>query len=97
MDPESPPPYILPNYLRFARSLALVSGVAIGIAAGTALVTTASGCTFGSCAGICGVAPPIGDAQISGGPDGSADMHPEHPFPGGGPPPAPALPRAWLV
>jgi hypothetical protein len=50
---ESPSevPFVLPKYLRFARSLALVSGAAIGIAAGAAVI--GSGCGM-SCSGICG-------------------------------------------
>src|SRR5437763_7908844 len=45
----------LPRYVRFARSLALVSGAAIGlgIAVGST-VFTAAGCSMG-CTGICGV------------------------------------------
>jgi hypothetical protein len=43
--------YVLPHYLRFARTLALVSGATMGIAAGISVVTS-SGCS--SCDGICG-------------------------------------------
>jgi hypothetical protein len=55
-------PFVLPKHLRFARSLALVSGAVIGIAAGAAVF--GSGCGQ-NCSGICGVygvRPPV-DAQ----------------------------------
>lgn len=108
--------YVLPRYLRFARTLALVSGATVGISAGVAVIST-SGC---SCAGICGapittgvrpipidaadVAPDLGgdtdadaartDAIVDAGAgdtvDGASDT-------GGGPRPAPLLPRAWMA
>ena len=101
--------FVLPKHLRFARSLALVSGAAIGITAGASLVTT-SGC---SCAGICGpqVYVPPQDATTDavssdalGASDASSDssnasmadaLLPDAGA-GGGPLPAPPLPAAWL-
>ena len=43
--------YVLPWYLRYARTLALLSGATIGIAAGAAVISS-NGCS--SCNGICG-------------------------------------------
>jgi hypothetical protein len=43
--------FVLPHYLRFARTLALVSGATVGIAAGISVVSS-SGCS--NCSGICG-------------------------------------------
>lgn len=97
--------YVLPRYLRFARTLALVSGATIGIAAGAALISI-SGCES-SCNGFCGhqitmgVRPiPGSDADAGAAPadavvdaatsDGTSDT-------GGGPRPAPLLPRAWTA
>ena len=115
MPTEGEPPsfgaksFILPRYLRFAQALALVSsGVAVGIAAGAATVST-SGCVQ-NCSGTpCPGDPPyrsppnkdassdvtgdaagaaFGDASVDGGKT-SGDAG------GGGPRPAPLLPRAW--
>ena len=97
----------LPRYIRFARSLALLSGAAgFGFAAGVTLLT-AAGCGQ-SCAGICGVygVMPAVDAgqhvdQGGGGKalDGEALDGPVSTGTGGagGPLPAPALPPAWLA
>ena len=96
--------FAVPNYILFARSLALLSGLTVGVAAG-ATVFTASGCGQ-SCAGVChvyGVAP-ITDA----GQDQTAtkDSAPEGtPSDGtqadggtsGGPLPAPPFPASWLA
>lgn len=134
-------PYVLPRYLRFARTLALVSGATVGVASGIAVIST-SGCS--SCEGICGevmgvrpntggqsgfmgttgiggylgttgtggagglmgIRPPDSDASdvgpdgglsgdgaanpiVDGGSDDAGDT-------GGGPRPAPLLPRAWI-
>jgi hypothetical protein len=101
--------FVLPKYIRFARSLALVSGAAVGIAAGALLTTSA--CT--SCAGICGdqvYVPPrdaatdavSGDARDAS--DASSEASTTDALPpdggagsgGGGPLPAPPMPPAWL-
>jgi hypothetical protein len=110
-DDESPPspgdvPFVLPKHVRFARSLALVSGAVIGIAAGAAVF--GSGCSAHKCMGICGVygvQPPL-DAQperpadhAGDRADGSADTQ-QAPLDGhgaGGPRPAPRLPADWLA
>jgi hypothetical protein len=96
----------LPRHVRFARSLALLSGVAgIGFAAGVTLFT-AAGC--GSCNGICGAygvtAVDSGHHDNDGGGgddalDGETLDAPVNTGTGGsgGPLPAPPLPRAWLV
>ena len=108
--------YVLPRYLRFARTLALVSGATVGIAAGVAVISI-SGCES-TCSGFCGhqvtmgVRPiPGSDAadvgnDLGGGADAGAasadavvdaatsDGTSET---GGGPRPAPLLPRAWIV
>lgn len=61
--PPSDAPFLLPKHLRFARSLALVSGAVVGIAAGAAVLGFGSGCSgLQSCNGICGVygvQPPV--------------------------------------
>jgi hypothetical protein len=106
-------PFLLPKYLRFARSLALVSGAAIGIAAGAAVLSS-SGCGMG-CSGICGaygVALPLDagydtateSTPSDSGADGSDGSRHDGGLPtpadgsaGGGPRPAPALPAAWLA
>jgi hypothetical protein len=102
-------PLVLPKHIRFARSLALVSGAVIGIAAGAALFT--AGCAQ-NCSGFCGaygVQPPIdaqhdGAVDHAGGPDGAADVDAGGvPLDGqvvggpGGPGPAPRLPVDWLA
>jgi hypothetical protein len=107
-DDESPlspsdAPFVLPKHVRFARSLALVSGAVIGIAAGTAVF--ASGCVQ-HCSGICGaygVLPPV-DAQVDHDgrrADGAVDADAPDVSPnghaGGGPRPAPRLPADWLA
>jgi hypothetical protein len=97
-----PPDRRLSRHLRFARSLALVSGATIGIAAGAALVVP-SGCGNGCIGAPCGnfIPPP---AQ----PDAGADAHtasdaardaidPEAGLGGGGPLAAPPLPASWLA
>ncbi len=114
--------YVLPRYVRYARALALVSGAAIGIASGAAVISS-SGC---GCNGFCGSSPglPPIHRDSSVGPDtadaddgtvtdatvtdatapdatafdaaldaGSADASDT----GGGPRPAPLLPRAWIA
>jgi hypothetical protein len=98
--------YPLPKHVRFARSLALVAGAAIGIAAGAAVV--AAGCDSShNCNGFCGVlAPTLMDAGRDARPDGGVDSgrvtdsgHKDAAFDGskgGGPRPAPFLPREWL-
>jgi hypothetical protein len=99
-------PFVLPKHIRFARSLALVSGAVIGIAAGAAVF--GSGCQ--TCAGICGslgVQPAI-DAEYDTSvdhpgdrADGAVDADAREVTPdghaGGGPCPAPRLPADWLV
>jgi hypothetical protein len=100
---SSDAPFILPKYVRFARSLALVSGAVIGIAAGAAVF--GSGCVQ-HCSGICGaygVLPPV-DAQVDhdgGRADGAVDADtrdvPPDGHAGGGPRPAPRLPADWLA
>ena len=102
----------LPRYVRFARSLALLSGVAgIGFAAGVTIFT-ASGCM--SCNGICGgygvsavdsgvSAVDSGHRANDGGDgpalDGEALDGADNRGTGGagGPLPAPPLPPAWLA
>lgn len=95
----------LPRYVRFARSLALLSGAAgIGFAAGVTLFT-AAGC---GCTGICGdygVTPAVDSgrpANDGGGGealDAEATDGPVNTGTGGsgGPLPAPPLPPAWLA
>jgi hypothetical protein len=98
--------YPLPKHVRFARSLALVAGAAIGIAAGATVVGSA-GCGTRVCNGFCGVmAPTPMDAGRDARPDGAVDSghatdssHKDAAFDGsngGGPRPAPFLPREWL-
>jgi hypothetical protein len=102
LDPEGA--FIVPKYVRFARSLALVSGLTVGVAAG-ATVFTASGCvqTCGGCVGGYGVAPAIDSGQDQNAtkdaaPDGTptngaqADAGTS-----GGPLPAPPFPASWLA
>jgi hypothetical protein len=105
---ESPndAPFVLPKHVRFARSLALVSGAVIGIAAGATVL--GSGCSPTVCNGICGslgVQAPI-DAQYdrpvdqaNDHADGSADTReiPPDGHAGGGPYPAPRLRADWLA
>jgi hypothetical protein len=98
----------LPRYIRFARSLALLSGAAgIGFAAGVTLLT-AAGCESIKCTGICGVygVMPVVDAgeqqDLGGGPDAQDGEIPDGPVNrgtggAGGPLPAPRLPAAWLA
>jgi hypothetical protein len=115
---ESNPPYSLPKHVRFARSLALVSGVAIGIAAG-ATVFTATGCDnpepalcLGECIGPNSLLGATRNLLMTGRIEpaatilpaslNSADGSVENASPadggaGGGPLPAPPLPRAWLA
>jgi hypothetical protein len=101
--------FTVPKYIRFARSLALVSGVTLGVAAG-ATVFTAAGCGQ-SCAGVChlyGVAPANDASQpkdASAGPatDGaspdrtSSDGTLADGGTSGGPRPAPPFPATWLA
>ena len=112
-DKPSEAPFVLPNRLRFVRSLALVSGAAVGIAAGA--VVFGSGCGQ-SCAGICGFYPGVQPAidahyerpvdhpvvqEAGESHDGPADAGAEKPpsdgHVGGGPGPAPHLPADWLA
>ena len=103
-------PFVLPKHVRFARSLALVSGAVIGIAAGAAVF--GSGCSdngaqcFGSC-GVYGVQPPVdaqydrpvdhADDRADGAADAGAREVPPDGHAGGGPRPAPRLPADWLA
>jgi hypothetical protein len=102
---SSDAPFVLPKHVRFARSLALVSGAVIGIAAGAAVF--GSGCSPTGCIGFCGfsVQAPV-DAQYdrpvdhaNDHADGSADTReiPPDGHAGGGPRPAPRLPANWLA
>ena len=96
--------YLLPKHVRFARSLALVAGAAIGIAAGATVVGSA-GCGPRVCNGFCGVmaATPT-DAGRDVRADGGADSghatdsgHKDAGFDGSnGGGPRPFLPREWL-
>jgi hypothetical protein len=101
-------PFVLPKHVRFARSLALVSGAVIGLAAGAAVF--GSGC--GACSGICGVYGVQGiqpydaqydtpvdhaDARADGAADAGAREAPTDGHAGGGPRPAPRLPADWLA
>ena len=94
-----PPDGRLPRHIRFAQSLALLSGAAIGIVAGAALLVPAG---WGmSCNGICGYVPPV--TQPDAG-DGSATANapsktaePDAGVPGGGPLAAPPLPASWMA
>jgi hypothetical protein len=89
----------LQRHIRFARSLALVSGATIGIAAGVALVVP-TGCE--SCNGICGYVPPPANADGGGKDSGAADTAtdaeagPDGGAGGGGPLAAPPLPATWI-
>jgi len=99
----------LPKYVRFARSLALVSGatIGLGIAVGSTVFTAAGcemGCTGSPCGGGYGV--PVnrdasGQADRSGDSDAADAGEGGAPIPdagtGGGPLPAPPLPDAWLA
>jgi hypothetical protein len=102
-------PYVLPKHVRFARSLALVSGAVIGLAAGAAVF--ASGCGQ-SCNGICGAFGVQGvqsfdaqydtpvshpDAHADAVVDAGAQERPSDGHAGGGPRPAPRLPADWLA
>ena len=101
-------PFVLPKHVRFARSLALVSGAVIGISAGATVL--GSGCSPTVCNGICGplgVQAPI-DAQYDTPLDHSGDRSdgavdaegrevPVDGHAGGGPYPAPRLPADWLA
>ncbi|HXU02050.1 MAG TPA: hypothetical protein VN903_13850 [Polyangia bacterium] len=91
---------MLPKYVRFARSLALVSGatIGLGIAVGSTVFTT-EGCM--SCTGVCGdyYKEPDASADHSANPDAEdagEDGAPDAGI-GGGPLPAPPLPEAWLA
>jgi hypothetical protein len=97
----------LPKYVRFARSLALVSGAAIGLGLAVgSTVFTAAGCNQG-CTGICGAYGVSVDPDASGQADHSVNPDAEDagedgaPIAdggaGGGPLPAPPLPAAWLA
>ena len=98
--------YALPSYLRFARSLALLSSVAIGVGAGVTVFTSA-GCQV--CNGApCGDQPPpsFSDAgpvdhgpSMDGAPDGSEAADAEIPDAGagGGPRLSPPAPAGWLA
>jgi hypothetical protein len=99
--------FVLPKHVRFARSMALVSGAVIGIAAGAAVFS--SGCVqnCSGCAGSYGLQPPI-DAQYDtpvdhpgdradGAVDADAREVPPDGHAGGGPWPAPRLPADWLA
>ena len=90
--------FVLPKHVRFARSLALVSGAVIGIAAGATVF--GAGCSSNGAS-----AYPL-DAQsdrpvdrAGDGPDGSADAPDvaSDGDSGGGPRPAPRLPADWLA
>jgi hypothetical protein len=96
-------PFVLPKHVRFARSLALVSGAVIGLAAGAAVF--GSGCN--SCSGICGAFGVQGvqtfdaqydtpvshaDAHADAAVDAGAREVPPDGQAGGGPRPAPHLP-----
>ena len=103
-------PFELPRHVRFARSLALVSGAVIGLAAGAAVF--GSGCGQ-SCNGICGAfgvqgiqaydaqydrAVDHADARTDGAADaGAREVPPDGHAGGGGPRPAPRLPADWLA
>jgi hypothetical protein len=96
--------FTVPKYVRFARSLALVSGLSVGVAAGST-VFTASGCGQ-SCAGVChvyGVAPAIDagqdqNATKDSAPDGTpSDGMQADAGTSGGPLPAPPFPASWLA
>ena len=102
-------PFVLPKHVRFARSLALVSGAVIGLAAGAAVF--GSGCGQ-SCSGTCGFFGVQGvqtydaqhdtpvdhaDARADGAADAGAREVPPDAHPGGGPRPAPRLPSDWLA
>jgi hypothetical protein len=99
-DPEGEP-IILPRYLRYARALALLSGAAVGIAAGMAAVSTTgcSSCSGTPCGGPVYQPPPAQDAAANvGGHSGSdAAVHGANDSGGGGPRPAPRLPRGWIA
>jgi hypothetical protein len=102
-------PFVLPKHVRFARSLALVSGAVIGLAAGA--VVFGAGCgsngtsaCYGTNCGLPGVQP-THDAHFdtkadlaAERADGSADAREVgsdgH---GGGPTPSPHLPADWLT
>jgi hypothetical protein len=90
--------YVLPRHLRFAQTLALVSGAAIGIAAGAAVIST------GGCIPVAGIAYAPGVRVMS---TDAADVAPADAIvdagtgddasdTGGGPRPAPLLPLAWI-
>ena len=91
------PEFVLPRYLRYARTLALLSGAAVGIAAGVATISI-TGCVQTATGSY---PPPPSRTQDSasdlasdgrGDPtDGGVDLA------GGGPRPAPRLPCAWLA
>ncbi len=94
--------YVLPRYLRFARTLALVSGAAVGIAAGVAVIST------GGCETVCSGTPCPGQSlppfpRKDASTDVSVDAGLSTPAPdagsdtGGGPRPAPLLPRSWVA
>jgi hypothetical protein len=99
--------YLLPKHVRFARSLALVAGAAIGIAAGAAVVGSAGCDSSHNCNGFCGVLAPTpmdagrdtrSDSGVDSGHANDSD-HKNAAFDGsngGGPRPAPLLPREWL-
>jgi hypothetical protein len=97
-------PFLLPKHVRFARSLALVSGAVIGIAAGATVFGSGCGDT-GTRA--YGVRLPV-DAQYDRPVDHAADradapvdagarVVPPDGHAGGGPRPAPRLPVDWLA
>jgi hypothetical protein len=98
-EPEAEP-IALPRYLRYARALALLSGAAVGIAAGMAAVSTTS-CS--SCSGTpCGgpVYQPTQDAAGSVARDSGSDATVRdgaNDSGGGGPRPAPSLPPGWIA
>ena len=112
MPPDDEPPAhpttfpFVPKHVRYARSLALVSGAVIGIAAGATVF--GSGCESTKCQGFCGfpgVRAAI-DAQYdrpvdhaNDRPDGSTDAKEvaSDGHSGGGPGPAPRLPANWLA
>ena len=101
-EPEEKP-YVLPRYLRYARALALLSGAVVGVAAGAAAVSS-TGCTCSGtpCPGQ-SYQPPLtrdaasdleSDARMDAtqeAKDGAVDSG------GGGPRPAPRLPRGWIA
>jgi len=94
--PSDPlPAHGLSRHILFVRSLALVSGAALGIAVGATLIG-GGGC--GGCTGICGRQQPMG--QDGGGADARDDSATDASNDGGaggGPLGAPPLPTSWIA